>query len=189
MSALTTLPAASVVTAATITGLTFIDGLVLGGLVINGWGAFAACLYAYGNGLLGIPALILLSFVGVFTGEQVSFGSARWAGGGLVSAGRNFAGFCDRSRKRSKLGFAIPALSPQRWDHLLALVSRKVDRWGGVYLIVGRWTPVASLVPATCGLTGMSYRRFTSYSFISCLLWSSLWNFVVFATVKGYFSL
>ena len=189
LTAITALPAASFSAAAAISSLTFIDGLLLVGLVINGWGAFAACVYASANGLLGIPALILASFPGVYAGEQRSFWIARRAGASVLASGRRFAGWCERIKARSRLAVLVLPLTAEGWDGMIQKASRNVDRWGGAYLIVCRWTPIASLVPATCALSKMRYRRFAIYSLTSCLLWASLWNCIVFATVEGYLSI
>jgi membrane protein DedA with SNARE-associated domain len=172
-----------------IASLTFIDGIVIGGLVVNGWVAFAACVYAYTKCGIPIIAIAAASFVGVFLGEQVSFVLT-------TRYGLTINHWIERSlariyvlRKDRWLRFVLPSVNPEKWSDWQARASMQSPNWVVWALIVGRWTPLACLMPALCGLTKITYRRFTLISGISCLLWAGIWNLLMWASVKGYVSI
>lgn len=174
---------------ATIFALTFIDGLVIAGLVINGWGAFAACFYAYTNNLLPMTHIIFWSFTGVFLAEQISYALCFYYGDRIMSFGRMLCTKIYHIRMKRHWGPLLPSVSPVLWDNAEIYVTANVQQWGGLYLLLGRWTPVASLVPAFCAICKMPYLTFIKYSAAACFLWASIWNSVVYAVAIGYLNI
>lgn len=169
--------------------LTFVDGLVLVGLVINGWGAFAVCVYCYANGYVTVPTMILSGFIGVFCGEQVSFVVGRLFGPGVLGLIARLAGLIERVKEKKLVGRLLFWISEASWQQSISRLTAAIHRWGGAALIVGRWTPVASVVPALCATLAMPYVRFTRFSAIACALWVVGWIAVVVVTVRGYATL
>lgn len=67
--------------------------------------------------------------------------------------------------------------------------SQKVDTLGGLAIVIGRWTPLAAMVPAMCAVLSMPYRKFVVWSAIGCLGWCIIWNIIVYLVVRGYMTL
>jgi membrane protein DedA with SNARE-associated domain len=167
--------------------LTFIDGLVIVGFVINGWGAFALCLYLYAQHSLSIFDLVVYSAAGVVAGEQLSYALCRRYNASILSLLDRLIRKSTTLRNTNRFWrLFLPSSSPEQWDAFVSAMRRRVARWGGAALLVGRWTPFASMVPSVCALLSMQYVRFSLFSVCSCLLWASGWMLVVYLTVRGY---
>lgn len=169
--------------------LTFIDGMVLVGLLINGWLAFSVCLFSYANGYISLPMMIMASFLGVFIAEQISFYIGQRSGGKIIDISTRAVARLE-SFKRGRVGRFLPfGISAERFESSLSRTPDHIRRWGGVALIVGRWTPVASMVPALCATLGMRYGRFVRFSAVACALWVVLWCLIIHLGVSGYITL
>lgn len=174
------------VAALVICALTFIDGLVLVGLLINGWLAFSVCLFSYANGYVSLPAMMIGAFVGVFAAEQVSFYVGQRSSGAVMDQSVRAVAALE-AFKRSRVGRFLPlSVSAKRFEASLSRTRDHIHRWGGLALIVGRWTPVAAMIPALCATLGMEYVRFVRFSVIACSLWVVLWCLVIHLGVTGY---
>jgi len=112
----------------------------------------AASLYAATSHGLPIEGVIASAAGGALLGTCGSFALGLWGGEPLlVRIGRRF--------KRS----------PERVGQLRA----EFARYGGPWLIVGRWiTGVRNVAGLVAGASGMPVKRFLSYSAIAALAWS-----------------
>ena len=158
--------------------LTLIDGLFLLGLVVNGWGAFALCIYAYSQGFLNPIEMVLPAFLGVFLGEIISFFLVRKFNSPLFNQFESLF----VSKKSPTPFFAI---SSTKYEEYRQKMDGFFKRFGGWSLVLARWTPVAALAPATCALFSLPPRKFLLFSFIGCLFWAVAWIVIVFLTVEG----
>jgi membrane protein DedA with SNARE-associated domain len=167
-----------------ICALTFVDGLVLLGLVINGGLAFGACLLAYQSGT-PIIYVMTASFVGVFAAEQLSFILGKYFQAPLTRYQINIARFIEKNRKRSRVPWLYPTITEAGFQESLPKINRMLIRFGPLVVIFGRWLPIASLVPASAAMYGMRHSVFVIASTLGCLSWVVGWNLVVVGVSKG----
>lgn len=175
-------PAASMALA--IGGLTFVDGFVMLGLIINGGLAFGACLVAYQSGL-PILVVMLASFIGVFLAEQISFLLAKYYENRIRKWQFELVRFIERRRATRVARLLLPNVNKDWLEAKLAWLSGLLDRRGVIVVVVGRWLPIASLVPASCAIYGLTYRNFFPASVVGCITWVVGWNVVVLAVAHG----
>jgi membrane protein DedA with SNARE-associated domain len=165
--------------------LTFIDGLVVAGLIINGWAAFAACVFAYSQA--GIPILYIAaaSLAGVFLSEQISFAVCAFWGPRILRRIEETVGTAGSPDAKCKRTLRLPRNTRTHWEKVKNLVGAGKYWKVATVVIVGRWTPVASLCPAACALAGVPYRKFVPLSATGCAAWAIAWNAIVWASVNG----
>ena len=169
--------------------LTLIDGLVIIGLLINGWGAFVVCVYSYANGYISMQEMIIFGFLGVFVGEQISFYLGYVFGPRIVQVMLRLASKIERL-KRGRVLKVLPVwVSEESLRRSIDQLSLNINRWGGIAVITGRWTPIASVVPTVCSTLSMPYLRFIRLSAVSCLFWVLGWMIIVHLTVIGYLTI
>jgi len=98
--------------------------------------------------------LLLAVLIGSLIGETIGF-----------SIGHFFGPKIRASRLGQKIG-------EENWIKAERLVARR----GGPAVFISRFLPVLhSVVPAVAGATKMRYRVFIAYTFVACLIWSSLY--------------
>ncbi|MEK0307211.1 VTT domain-containing protein [Bifidobacterium favimelis] len=72
----------------------------------------------------------------------------------------------------------VKALTPER----LAKTEGMIDRWGPLAVFLGRFFPfIRTFMPFISGISGMKWSRFTPFSVLGGLVWSTLF------TLLGYF--
>ena len=72
----------------------------------------------------------------------------------------------------------VKAMTPER----LAKTEKMIDRWGPLAVFLGRFFPfIRTFMPFISGISGMRWSRFTPFSVLGGLVWSSLF------TLLGYF--
>jgi membrane protein DedA with SNARE-associated domain len=172
--------------AAVICCLTLIDGTFLIGFFVNGWLAFGACLFSYGNGYITIPEMLVAGFLGVFAAELISFHFGRFHGDRLSSGAERVLATLQSRRLTRALPAIFGRLSPEVYRSAIRRAALLVEKWGLWVLVIGRWTPFAALLPFTCGLLGMPRSRFVPLSVLGCGLWIVGWAAVVFGIVNGF---
>jgi membrane protein DedA with SNARE-associated domain len=165
--------------------LTFIDGLFFVGLFIIGWASFFAISAAYSTGSFGILDLTLYTFAGVALAEQISFVMLRTQRSPILNGCNAVIGWIIAARAKHKWLLFLPQFSENTLENGLAKANRGLDRFGPLFMIIGRWTTLSSLVPGACSLSAMTWKRFSIISAISCFLWSLIWNGMAYATAHG----
>lgn len=72
----------------------------------------------------------------------------------------------------------VKAMTPER----ITKTEAMIDKWGPLAVFLGRFFPfIRTFMPFISGLSGMSWKRFTPFSVLGGLVWSSLF------TLLGYF--
>lgn len=72
----------------------------------------------------------------------------------------------------------VKAMTPER----LAKTERMINKWGPLAVFLGRFFPfIRTFMPFISGISEMQWRRFTPFSVLGGLTWSSLF------TLLGYF--
>ncbi|MFD0704645.1 VTT domain-containing protein [Alloscardovia venturai] len=72
----------------------------------------------------------------------------------------------------------VKAMTPER----IAKTESMIEKWGPLAVFLGRFFPfIRTFMPFISGLSGMSWKKFTPFSIIGGLIWSSLF------TLLGYF--
>ena len=72
----------------------------------------------------------------------------------------------------------VKALTPER----LAKTEGMIDKWGPLAVFLGRFFPfIRTFMPFISGISGMKWSRFTPFSVLGGLVWSTLF------TLLGYF--
>lgn len=110
----------------------------------------------------GMTLAVLLPVVWIapILGDQSNFFIGHFFGRKIIESGK------------------VKALTPER----IAKTERMIQKWGPLAVFLGRFFPIIrTFMPFISGISGMSWSRFTPYSVLGGLVWSSLFTFL------GYF--
>ena len=123
-------------------------------------GFFAAPDATTGESALPIAALLPVVWIAPILGDQCNYFIGHFFGRRIIESGK------------------VKAMTPER----LAKTETMIDRWGPLAVFLGRFFPfIRTFMPFISGITGMQWRRFTPFSVLGGLVWSSLF------TLLGYF--
>ena len=122
---------------------------------------FAAGVFAH-DPTSGMTLDILLPVVWLapILGDQSNYFIGHFFGRAIIRSGR------------------VKALTPER----LAKTEGMIDKWGPLAVFLGRFFPfIRTFMPFISGISGMKWSRFTPFSVLGGLVWSTLF------TLLGYF--
>ena len=122
---------------------------------------FAAGVFAH-DPTSGMTLDILLPVVWLapIIGDQSNYFIGHFFGRAIIRSGR------------------VKALTPER----LAKTEGMIDKWGPLAVFLGRFFPfIRTFMPFISGISGMKWSRFTPFSVLGGLVWSTLF------TLLGYF--
>ncbi|MFU0469303.1 DedA family protein [Gardnerella vaginalis] len=123
-------------------------------------GVFAAPDVKTGNVALPLPLLLCVVWLAPIIGDQCNYMIGHFFGRKIVESGM------------------VKALTPER----LAKTEKMIDKWGPLAVFMGRFFPfIRTFMPFISGISGMKWIRFTPYSILGAITWSSLFTFL------GYF--
>lgn len=107
---------------------------------------------AAGAGNLNLYVMLIVANVAAILGDATGF-----------AIGRRYGPSLQHSRLGSKMGAA-------NWQRAERLIQRRK----GVIVLVGRWIGfLRAIMPATAGMSGMSYRSFLPWDLVGCITWAS----------------
>jgi undecaprenyl-diphosphatase len=108
---------------------------------------------AAGAGNLNLPLMIVIANLAALAGDAVGF-----------TIGRRFGPRLQRSWLGRKIG-------ADHWRRAEDLIRRR----RGPIVLVGRWIGfLRAIMPATAGMSGMSYRSFLPWDVAGCVTWATL---------------
>ena len=126
---------------------------------------FAAGFFAAPDATTGVSALPLSLLLPVvwsapIIGDQCNYWIGHFFGRRIIESGK------------------VKALTPER----LAKTEGMIEKWGPLAVFLGRFFPfIRTFMPFISGISGMRWSRFTPFSVLGGLAWSSLF------TLLGYF--
>lgn len=126
---------------------------------------FAAGFFAAPDSQTGkssLPLMLLLAVVWIapIVGDQCNYFIGHFFGRRIVESGK------------------VKALTPER----VAKTEKMIDKWGPLAVFLGRFFPfIGTFMPFISGISGMRWTRFTPFSILGGVVWSSLF------TMLGYF--
>lgn len=124
---------------------------------------FAAGVFAApdANGHVALPLMMLLPVVWIapIVGDQCNYFIGHFFGRKIVQSGK------------------VKALTQER----IQKTEKMIEKWGPLAVFLGRFFPfIRTFMPFFSGITGMKWRRFTPFSVLGGLTWSSLFTFLGF---------
>ena len=122
---------------------------------------FAAGFFA-AQGDSGLPLMALLPIVWIapILGDQSNYFIGHFFGRRIIASGK------------------VKAMTPER----LAKTEKMIEKWGPLAVFLGRFFPfIRTFMPFISGISGMRWSRFTPFSVLGGLCWSTLF------TLLGYF--
>ena len=124
-------------------------------------GFFAAPDSATGEpGALPLIALLPVVWLAPIVGDQCNYFIGHFFGRRIIASGK------------------VKAMTPER----LAKTEGMIEKWGPLAVFLGRFFPfIRTFMPFISGISGMRWSRFTPFSILGGLTWSSLFTFL------GYF--
>ncbi|MEE1296909.1 MAG: DedA family protein [Bifidobacterium sp.] len=123
-------------------------------------GFFAAPDAAIGKAALPLALLLPVVWAAPVLGDQCNYFIGHYFGRRIIDSGK------------------VKAMTPER----LAKTETMIDRWGPLAVFLGRFFPfIRTFMPFISGISGMRWRRFTPFSVLGGLTWSTLF------TLLGYF--
>ncbi|RIY27588.1 hypothetical protein CJI52_05320 [Bifidobacteriaceae bacterium WP022] len=123
-------------------------------------GFFAAPDAQTGHSALPLPLLLTVVWLAPIIGDQCNYFIGHFFGRKIVESGK------------------VKALTPER----VAKTEKMIDKWGPLAVFLGRFFPfIRTFMPFISGISGMRWIRFTPFSVLGGLIWSSLFTFL------GYF--
>ena len=123
-------------------------------------GFFAAPDAATGKSALPLAALLPVVWLAPILGDQCNYFIGHFFGRRIIESGK------------------VKAMTPER----LAKTEKMIDRWGPLAVFLGRFFPfIRTFMPFISGISGMRWSRFTPFSVLGGLVWSSLFMLL------GYF--
>lgn len=132
--------------------LTFAETGTLFFLVPGEIGLFVAGAAA-GAGDLNLVAMVVIACVAAVLGDATGF----WLG-------RRFGPRLQSSKLGSRIG-------QRNWDRALHLIQQR----RGLIVLLGRWVGfLRAIMPATAGMSGMSYRSFLPWDLAGCISWATV---------------
>jgi membrane protein DedA with SNARE-associated domain len=131
------------------------------GVVLPGSSALLTLGVFSDNGLVPLPAALVVGTVAALVGSNLSFAAGRYRPGGLSS----------------------------RW--LTGTKGRRarlvLSRFGGSAVLVGQWVVGArTLTPRFAAAAGLSYRRFLPWNLPSAAVWGVVWVVVGYGASEAY---
>lgn len=123
-------------------------------------GFFAAPDAKTGISPLPLPWLLLIVWTAPIIGDQCNYFIGHFFGRRIVESGK------------------VKALTPER----VAKTEAMIEKWGPIAVFLGRFFPfIRTFMPFLSGVTGMRWSRFTPFSVLGGIIWSSIF------TLLGYF--
>lgn len=123
-------------------------------------GFFAAPDAQTGKSSLPLAILLAVVWIAPIIGDQCNYFIGHFFGRRIVESGK------------------VKALTPER----IAKTEQMIDKWGPIAVFLGRFFPfIRTFMPFISGISGMRWTRFTPFSVLGGIVWSSLF------TLLGYF--
>ncbi len=123
-------------------------------------GFFAAPDAQTGKSSLPLAILLAVVWLAPIIGDQCNYFIGHFFGRRIVESGK------------------VKALTPER----IAKTEQMIDKWGPIAVFLGRFFPfIRTFMPFISGISGMRWTRFTPFSVLGGIVWSSLF------TLLGYF--
>ena len=123
-------------------------------------GCFAAADATTGKAALPLNMLLPVVWAAPIIGDQCNYFIGHFFGRRIIESGK------------------VKAMTPER----LARTEGMIDKWGPLSVFLGRFFPfIRTFMPFISGISGMKWRRFTPFSVLGGLTWSTLF------TLLGYF--
>ena len=123
-------------------------------------GFFAAPDAVTGEAALPLALLLPVVWLAPIIGDQCNYFIGHFFGRRIIESGR------------------VKAMTPER----IAKTESMIDRWGPLAVFLGRFFPfIRTFMPFISGISGMRWIRFTPFSVLGGLCWSTLF------TLLGYF--
>lgn len=123
-------------------------------------GCFAAADATTGKASLPLNMLLPVVWAAPIIGDQCNYFIGHFFGRRIIESGK------------------VKAMTPER----LARTEGMIDKWGPLAVFLGRFFPfIRTFMPFISGISGMKWRRFTPFSVLGGLTWSTLF------TLLGYF--
>ena len=120
---------------------------------------FASGFFAH-NGGFNIVALLATAWAAAILGDQCNFMIGHFFGKKIIASGK------------------VKAMTPER----IKKSEDFLDKWGHLAIFLGRFFPfIRTFMPFISGISGMRWSRFTPFSVLGGLCWSTLF------TLLGYF--
>ena len=120
---------------------------------------FASGFFAH-NGGFNIVALLATAWAAAILGDQCNFMIGHFFGRKIIASGK------------------VKAMTPER----IKKSEDFLDKWGHLAIFLGRFFPfIRTFMPFISGISGMRWSRFTPFSVLGGLCWSTLF------TLLGYF--
>lgn len=141
--------------------VTFLETSAFLGIVAPGETAVVVCGLFASRGPLNLPAVLALSILGAFLGDNAGYWIGRRFGTGLLERYGRYTFFNRQMQDR---------------------VRRYYERHGGKTVFFGRFMSfVRSFGPVVAGSSRMPYRTFVVWSAVGCAAWGAIF------TLIGYF--
>lgn len=123
-------------------------------------GFFAAPDAQTGHSALPLPLLLAVVWLAPIIGDQCNYLIGHFFGKKIIESG------------------IVKSLTPERIEK----TEKMIDKWGPAAVFLGRFFPfIRTFMPFISGISGMKWTRFTPFSVIGGITWSSLF------TLLGYF--
>jgi membrane-associated protein len=130
--------------------LAFAEACIGIGLFVSGIILFSIATALYNTGVLSLLEIILLSFPGALSGDQLGFYAGRRLGPGI---------------HHTRFG--------QRYSRQLQRGEQVITRHAGGAVFIGRFIPaIRSLIPAMLGISGFDRKHYLMLDVAACALWS-----------------
>lgn len=161
----------------------FIDSTFVVGIFLSGLGTLSISIYGLLNHHITIPEIALCAFFGAWLGDQIGFLIGKTIGPRgikLIEVRLQPIGTKFR-RYRLFHGF----LPRYKFSRAIRWAKSGFERSAIWILLIGRWLPIASIVPATCAALNLTYSRFMPISIFSCLVWVLGWCVILILIEYG----
>lgn len=160
-----------------------VDSTFLVGIFLSGIGTFSVSMFALLGGYVTIPEIAVCAFGGAVIGDHVSFLIGKRFG----QRGLEFTGnlVVQLQRRRNRSPFLRIIVPKKEFTVLIEKAKWGIREGGAAFLVIGRWLPIASLIPATCSALAMPYRKFAFLNCIACTLWVAGWCCVMWLIEQG----
>ncbi|GAA6123745.1 DedA family protein [Bifidobacterium psychraerophilum] len=123
-------------------------------------GFFAAPSASTGQSALPLVALLPVVWCAAVIGDQCNYFIGHFFGRRIIQSGK------------------VKAMTPER----VAKTEKMIEKWGALAVFLGRFFPfIRTFMPFISGISGMRWARFTPFSVLGGIVWSTLF------TLMGYF--
>jgi membrane-associated protein len=122
---------------------------------------FAAGVFAHDpNSGLHLSILLPVVWLAPVIGDQCNYFIGHFFGRRIIQSGK------------------VKAMTPER----IAKTEKMIEKWGPIAVFLGRFFPfIRTFMPFISGISGMRWARFTPFSVLGGVIWSTLF------TLLGYF--